>query len=163
LNQDANHSVGAHSAAGLIARLRQRGVLRVAFSYSVIAWLTLQIGDVVLEPMGAPGWVMRALIALVVTGFPVALALAWYFELTPAGIARDKQPEAADRPAVRGPRRYADVVIIGVLLVTVIMLLARQGGLLEIETGTPVIGVLPFTELGVVETGSISVTAWPIR
>lgn len=142
---------GANSTAGLIARLRQRGVLRVAFSYSVIAWLLLQIGSVVLEPMGAPGWVMRALIVLVVTGFPVALLLAWYFELTPAGIVRDILPDAAERPAVRGTRRYADVVIIGVLLVTVILLLARQGGLLEVEAGTPVIGVLPFTELGVVE------------
>ena len=136
----------------LVSRLRRRGVLRVAFSYAVIAWLTLQIGDVVLEPMGAPGWVMRTLIVVVVTGFPVALLLAWYFELTPAGIERDTLPESANRPAVRGVRRYADVAIIGVLLLTVILLLAREGGLLEESAdGTPVVGVLPFTELGVVE------------
>jgi len=142
---------GANSAAGLLARLRQRGVLRVAFSYAVIGWLLLQIGDVVLGPLGAPGWVMRALIVLVGGGFPVALALAWYFNLTPSGIERDTLPEGTARPVVHGPRRYADVVIIGVLLVTVILLLARQEGWLEVDRGTPVIGVLPFTELGVAE------------
>lgn len=138
--------------ASLLSRLQRRGVLRVAFSYAVIAWLTLQIGDVVLEPMGAPGWVMRALIVVVVAGFPLALLLAWYFELTPAGIERDTLPADVLRPAVRGARRYSDVFVIGVLLVIVIVLLAREGGLLEGGAeGQPVVGVLPFTELGVVE------------
>ena len=151
MHQDGNHSERPNSAAGLISRLRQRGVLRVAFSYAVIGWLLLQIGDVVLGPMGAPGWVMRALIVLVGSGFPVALTLAWYFNLTPSGIERDTLPEGTARPVVHGPRRYADVVIIGVLLVTVILLLARQEGWLEVDRGMPVIGVLPFTELGVAE------------
>ncbi|HLF31920.1 MAG TPA: hypothetical protein VI566_12955, partial [Xanthomonadales bacterium] len=133
---------------GWMASLQRRGVLRVALSYAVIAWLTLQIGDVVLQPMGAPTWVMRALIVVVVAGFPSALLLAWYFELTPSGIQRDTLPEAAERPGVRGTRRYADLVIIGVLLITVMVLLARQGGLLQDEGGTPVVGVLPFTEIG---------------
>ncbi|MGH8033580.1 MAG: hypothetical protein ACREO9_00030, partial [Lysobacterales bacterium] len=132
-----------------LANLRRRGVLRVAFSYALIGWLLLQIGDVVVEPLGAPGWVMRALIVVVVAGFPVALLLAWFFELTPQGIERDTLPEGAARPAVRGPRRYADTVIIGVLLVTVIFLLLRQSDWIKGEAGPPVIGVLPFTELGV--------------
>ncbi len=39
---------------GLLAQLQRRGVIRVAASYAVIAWLMLQIADVVLEPLGAP-------------------------------------------------------------------------------------------------------------
>jgi len=58
-------------------RLRERGVLRVAASYAVIAWRTLQIADATFEPMGAPRWAMRALITLALVGFPLAIALAW--------------------------------------------------------------------------------------
>ncbi|HEX9172130.1 MAG TPA: hypothetical protein VF861_05665, partial [Telluria sp.] len=151
MNQAQDPEPGGSAPRTHLHRLQQRGVLRVAISYAVITWLLLQIGDVVLEPIGAPGWVMRALIVVVVAGFPIALLLAWYFELTPTGIERDTLPADVARPAVRGARRYADVAIIGVLLVTVIVLLARQGGLLEEETGPPVVGVLPFTELGLPE------------
>src|SRR5687768_6486169 len=51
-------------------RLRERGVLLVAASYAVIAWLVLQIADVTFEPMGAPAWAMRALITLALVGLP---------------------------------------------------------------------------------------------
>ena len=132
-------------------RLKRRGVLRVAMSYAVIAWLLLQIGDVVLGPLGAPGWVMRVLIVVVIAGFPVALAMAWFFEVGPAGITVDHLTEDAPRPTVRGIRRYTDVLIIGLLLCIIAVLLARQGGLFEDDQGRPVIGVLPFTELGVAE------------
>lgn len=86
---------------GLLARLQRRGVLRVAASYAVIAWLLLQIADVVLEPLGAPAWVMQALIVAVVVGFPVAVVLAWFYELTPDGIQRDHTEAGAERPIFR--------------------------------------------------------------
>jgi len=128
-------------------RLRQRGVVRVALSYLVIAWLVLQIGDVVLEPLGAPPWVMRSLIALAAVGFPVALLLAWFLEITPAGIEIDRLVESAARPTVTGIRRYADIVIIGGLLIAVAFLLARQEGLIPEETVRPVVAIMPFEEL----------------
>jgi hypothetical protein len=107
LNSDPHESPFLSATLGWLSRLRRRGVLRVAFIYALIAWLLLQIGDVVLGPLGAPGWVMRALIVLVVAGFPVALLLAWFFEFTPAGIVRDTLPHAATRPGVPGIRKYA--------------------------------------------------------
>jgi len=128
--------------------LHRRGVFRVAFSYALIAWLLLQISDVVLEPLGAPTWAMRALIALVIAGFPVALLLAWFFELTPSDIKRDHFAPGARRSPVEGIRRYADALVIGVLALTVAFLLMRQTGLLDPAESRPVIGVLPFTELG---------------
>jgi TolB-like protein len=148
LNAPQSKNSSEKPSLGLLARLQRRGVLRVAVGYAVIAWLLLQIGDVVLEPLDAPAWVMRALITLVISGFPIALILAWFFELGPGGISVDHLPEGAHRPAVTGLRRYADVAIIGVLLGVIVLLVARQGGLLQEETGTPVIGVLPFTEQG---------------
>jgi len=96
---------------------------------------------------------MRALIVLVVAGFPVSLLMAWYLELGPGGITVDRLPDSAARPRVRGARRYSDVIVIAVLLGIIVVLLARQGGLLQEPAGTPVIGVLPFTEQGGPEDG----------
>ncbi|MGH6630466.1 MAG: hypothetical protein ACREB3_12105, partial [Burkholderiales bacterium] len=109
----------------LLQRLRERGVLRVAFSYAVIAWMVLQIADVTLEPLGAGPWLMRLLIGLVLAGFPVALLLAWFLELTPRGLQVDRLADEVPRPAVAGVRRYADALIIGALSLAVIYLLLR--------------------------------------
>jgi len=148
LSHDSEQHRVSAATGPLWQRLQRRGVLRVGFSYALIAWLLLQIGDVVLEPLGAPGWVMKSLIIVVVVGFPLALLLAWFFELTPGGIELDTLPEGAARPVVRGIRHYADALIIGVLLIAVLFLLARQEGWIDEDRGQPVVGVLPFTELG---------------
>jgi hypothetical protein len=111
---------------GLLVRLRERGVLRVAAGYAVIAWLLLQIADVTFEPLGVPTWGMTSLIVAAVLGFPIAIALAWFYEIGDQGVQRDTAAAGVVRPSVHGKRRYADVVIIGVLLVTVAALLVRQ-------------------------------------
>ena len=72
--------------SGWLHRLRERGVIRVAASYAVIAWLLLQIADVTFEPLGVPRWVMVSLIVTAILGFPVAVALAWFYEAGERGI-----------------------------------------------------------------------------
>src|SRR4030095_1348473 len=134
-------------------RLRERGVIRVAASYAVIAWLLLQIADVTFEPLGVPRWVMVSLIVAAVLGFPVAVALAWFYEAGDRGIARDTAAEGIPRPVVHGLRRYADVAIIGVLLVAVAVLLVRQSNLGGTGSDHPAIAVMPFQSLSSV-TGS---------
>jgi TolB-like protein len=151
LNKPPSNESANSAPISFIARLRRRGVLRVAVSYAVIAWLLLQIGDVVLEPLDAPAWVMRALIMLLAVGFPIAILLAWFLELGPSGISVDRLPQDAERPKVGGRRKFADVIIIGVLLAVIALLLLRQEGLLEPEAKPPVIAVLPFTDLGASE------------
>ena len=127
-------------------RLRERGVIRVAASYAVIAWLLLQIADVTFEPLGVPRWAMVSLIVAAVLGFPVAVALAWFYEAGDGGVTRDTAAEGAARPVVHGLRRYADLLIIAVLLTAVAVLLVRQSGLGG-DTATPAIAVLPFKNL----------------
>jgi hypothetical protein len=114
---------------GWISRIRERGVLRVAASYAVIAWLALQIASVVLEPLGAPKWAMTALIIAAAVGFPIAIALAWFLEIGEHGVQVDTAAEGVPRPAARGLRHYADAIVIGVLLVAVVVLLVRQSDL----------------------------------
>jgi TolB-like protein len=136
-----------NGSMALLQRLRERGVLRVAVSYALIAWLLLQIADVTFEPLGVPRWVMVTLIITAVLGFPVAAALAWFYEVGDRGIERDTGQEGVARPAVSGLRRNADIVIIGVLLATVALLLVRQSDLGPAGPGNSTIAVLPFQNL----------------
>jgi TolB-like protein len=136
-----------HPHAGLLARLSRRGVFRVGASYAVIAWLLLQIGDVVLDPFDFGESAMRVLLIVVALGFPVAIALAWFYELTPAGVERDRHGPGEPRPAVGGLRRYADFAVIGVLVVVVAVLLAERGGMIGDTPEQPVVAVLPFANM----------------
>jgi TolB-like protein/cytochrome c-type biogenesis protein CcmH/NrfG len=136
-------------------RLRERGVIRVAASYAVIAWLLLQIADVTFGPLGVPRWVMVSLIVTAILGFPVAVALAWFYEAGDSGVARDTAAEGMPRPVVHGLRRYADLAIIGVLLAAVAVLLVRQSDLGGTGTGNPAIAVLPFQNLSTSKDGEI--------
>src|SRR5512136_1849503 len=116
---------GGHGT-GLIGRLRERGVIRVAASYAVIAWLLLQIASVVFDPLGVPKSVMTTLIVAAVVGFPIAVALAWFLEVGASGVKLDTAAEGVPRPSARGLRHYADAIVIGVLLIAVVVLLVRQ-------------------------------------
>jgi TolB-like protein/Tfp pilus assembly protein PilF len=140
---------------GLWQRLRERGVIRVAASYALIAWLLLQIADVTFEPLGVPRWVMVALIVAAVVGFPVAILLAWVYEVGDHGVQRDEADAGLPRPTARGIRRYADVAIIAVLVATVAALLARQAHDAGSDRGAQTVAVLPFENLSRAEDGEV--------
>jgi TolB-like protein/tetratricopeptide (TPR) repeat protein len=89
------------SERNFFVELKRRNVYKVAVAYAVVAWLLLQLASILFPAFEAPPWVMKVFIALVAAGFPIALILAWAFELTPQGIQR-----AADAGAARkSPRR----------------------------------------------------------
>ena len=138
-----------------LQRLRERGVIRVAASYAVIAWLLLQIADVTFEPLGVPRWVMVSLIVAALLGLPVSIALAWFYEAGDQGLTRDTAAEGVPRPVVHGLRRYADVAIIGLLLAVIAALLVRQSDLAGPGSGSPAIAVLPFHNLSTAADGEV--------
>ena len=76
-------------AKGFWDQLKKRKVTRVALAYTLVAWVVMQIGDVAFEGLGLPQWSLSLLIILVLLGFPLALVLAWAYELTPQGIRKD--------------------------------------------------------------------------
>lgn len=76
--------------------LKRRNVFRVGIAYVVVAWLILQISDVILGNIDAPGWVFRVILLLLAIGFPLILLFAWAFELTPEGIKREKQVDRSE-------------------------------------------------------------------
>jgi TolB-like protein len=95
-----------------IEELKRRSVFRVGIAYLVVAWLVLQLTDLVFENMNAPDWVMQVIMLVIAVGFPIALVLAWAFELKADGVQRDSE----DTPGSASNSRlfYAFVGIISV-------------------------------------------------
>ena len=71
--------------------LSRRNVIRVGVAYGIVAWLILQVADIVLENIGAPAWVMQTLMLLLGLGFFIAAFFAWAYEVTPEGIKRESE------------------------------------------------------------------------
>jgi TolB-like protein len=74
----------------LFEELKRRNVFKVGTAYVVLAWLLAQVTDIFLEPFGAPEWVIKTILLLLIIGFPLALLFAWAFELTPEGLKKEK-------------------------------------------------------------------------
>ncbi|HUG00736.1 MAG TPA: hypothetical protein VML95_02610 [Longimicrobiales bacterium] len=75
----------------LYDELKRRNVVRVGVAYLVIGWVIVQVVDTIAEPLSLPSWFATVVIVLLGVGFPVALLLAWAFELTPEGIKRSDE------------------------------------------------------------------------
>ena len=78
------------SPLGIFAEMRRRSVFRVGIAYAIAGWLLLQIGEISFDFLEVPNWAGKLLLVFLVLGFPVALILAWAFELTPEGVKRDR-------------------------------------------------------------------------
>jgi TolB-like protein/Flp pilus assembly protein TadD len=83
---------------GFWDQLQERKVIRVAIVYIIVGWILMQIGEVTFEGLGLPPWALTLLIVLVLLGFPIALILAWAYELTPQGIRRDPVGDVEHAP-----------------------------------------------------------------
>ncbi|MFT5500966.1 MAG: TolB-like protein/Tfp pilus assembly protein PilF, partial [Woeseiaceae bacterium] len=149
--------IKAGGVMSFIRELKRRNVFRVGIAYLVVAWLTLQISDVLISLLKVPEIIGRGVVLLLVVGFPLAVILAWAFELTPEGIQRDKdvdQSATARRPS----HRKLDLVII-VSLVLALGFVAVDQYVLEEQRGNAVlsadaekaIAVLPFVNRSALE------------
>ncbi len=91
-----------------LIELKRRNVYKVAIAYAVVAWLLMQVASQIFPFFEIPNWAVRLVVLLLVIGFPVAVILAWAFELTPEGI---KRAEDVDRPAEHGLKSRAWIYI----------------------------------------------------
>jgi TolB-like protein len=132
------------------AELKRRHVYKVAIAYAVVAWLLMQIASQIFPFFEIPNWAVRLVVLLLILGFPIALVIAWAFELTPQGL---KRTEAADREVANPSRNKAwiYVVIVAAVLSVSLFFLARytapnrQGVPTELPGKS--LAVLPFTNL----------------
>jgi hypothetical protein len=63
--------------------LKRRNVYKVAVAYAIVGWLLVQVATQVFPFSEVPNWAVRLVVLLIIVGFPIALVIAWAFELTP--------------------------------------------------------------------------------
>src|SRR6266481_4023751 len=133
------------------AELKRRNVYKVAVAYAVVGWLLVQVATQVFPFLEIPNWVVRLVIALVTAGFPIALVIAWAFEITPLGIERTEVADAMPTAAGQKKHAWIYVAIIGAVLSIGLFFLGRYGfrnaNPSSSELPPKSIAVLPFDNL----------------
>lgn len=109
----------------LITELKRRNVFRVSIAYLIVAWLVLQLTDVMAPALRLPEWTMSLVAYLGMIGFPFAVVFSWAFELTPEGIKRtaDVHP---DESVAHKTGTTINRLIIGLMAVAIVGLLADR-------------------------------------
>lgn len=133
-----------------LGELKRRNVYKVAVAYIVAGWALAQGVAQVLPVFDTPNWVVRLLVVLIVLGLPVALVLAWVFDLTPEGIKRTPT-KTAPVTAEESNRIWAYVVVIGAVASIGLFLLGRYSAptrlAAPVDTPPKSIAILPFDNL----------------
>jgi len=96
-------------ATNFFAELKRRNVYKVAIAYAVVGWLLIQVATQVFPFFEIPNWGIRLIVLTIAIGFPIALIIAWAFELTPEGL---KRTEVADREAVKSSQKKAWIYVV---------------------------------------------------
>src|SRR5438876_2948802 len=103
--------------------LKRRNVYKVAIAYGVVAWLLIQIASQVFPFFEIPNWAVRFVVLAIIIGFPIALILAWAFEVTPEGVKRTEAADAADQRS-RGVV-WLYIIAVGAALLVSLFILGR--------------------------------------
>src|SRR5262249_59912533 len=128
--------------SGFFEEVQRRKVYRVAAAYIVAAGFIIQIGAVVFPAWDLPNWTFRLVVVLLLDGFPIALILAWAYDVTPQGI------RATPTPRGPGSHRRRNVI----MLVTIGVAISAAAGLFLLPRASArkidkSIAVLPFQNL----------------
>lgn len=134
--------------------LRRRQVFKVAVAYAILSWLIAQIASVLVPALRLPDWALSLVTLLLFLGFPVALFLAWAYELSPEGIRHSDTSETRSPGRSLSGRRL-DFTIIGLLATALAFVVVDQYMLEDHEglstktdvRGSPSVAVLPFVSI----------------
>lgn len=86
-----------------LGELRKRKVFRVALTYMVVAWISIQVTSTLFQGFEIPMWAFRLIVLLFIIGFPIALIITWAFELTPEGIKTNTEAQQDNADSEDGP------------------------------------------------------------
>ena len=104
--------------SSFLGELKKRKVIRVAVAYVIVAWAVMEGGDLIFEALRLPDWSVTLLVVFAILGFPLALVLAWAYELTPDGLQRDRPSEPtnsappASLPSVAADARGLSIAVL---------------------------------------------------
>ena len=140
----------------LINELRSRGVYRVAAIYSAGAWALLQVADVIFPIIGLPDWSVSAVLFAAAAGFPVAILVSWFFDMTPQGLVEaPATSEATSRPITSASHLLQLALIIVLMFLVGYLYLERLSyspaempdNAATASTGRLSIAVMPFVNM----------------
>jgi len=106
------------------SELKRRNVYKVAVAYAVVGWLLVQVTTQVFPIFEIPNWALRLIVLAIIIGFPIALVLAWAFELTPEGIKHTEDVDLSDKRASK-KRTWIYVTLIGGALSAALFFVGR--------------------------------------
>ena len=132
------------------SELKRRNVYKVAVAYVVAGWALAQGIAQVFPVFDVPNWIVRLIVLLIIIGLPIALALAWMFELTPQGIKRTEAADATPGTARQKKHAWIYVIVIGGLLSIGLFFLGRYSAATRqspSDLPEKSIAVLPFENL----------------
>lgn len=150
---------GGSRLRAFVEELQRRRVFRVAVVYAVVTFVILQVADIAFPALRLPDWTITLVVALAFLGFPVAMVLAWAFDITPHGVRRT-EPLVNETARARRPGRVfafsAVVLVLGLTIAAGWIVLPRLPGLGDAADapGPPLpearkmLVVLPFVNLG---------------
>jgi len=127
-----------------LTELKRRNVYKVAVVYAIVGWLVMQIAATVVPALHLSDAITSAVVLLVILGFPIALILAWAFELTPEGIKRAEVADSAPKGWSRSHVWLYMVVVAGAISVGVFFLGRYTSSKQSAELPAKSIAVLPF-------------------
>jgi adenylate cyclase len=111
-------------SGNFFAELKRRNVYKVAVAYAVVGWLLVQVTTQVFPIFEIPNWALRLIVLAIIIGFPIALVLAWAFELTPEGIKHTEDVDLSDKRASK-KRTWIYVTLIGAALSVALFFVGR--------------------------------------
>ena len=104
----------------LMSELTRRNVLRMAAIYAVVAWLVVQVAEVLIDLAKLPDWIGTTTLWLLAVGFPIALIFSWFYEVTPEGISLERDVDSA-KTITQVTGRRLDFLVISLLCAAVIL------------------------------------------
>src|SRR5712671_7049497 len=103
------------ASRNFFAELKRRNVYKVAVAYVVVGWALAQGIAQVFPVFDIPNWALRLMVLAIIIGFPIALVIAWAFELTPEGIKHTEDVDLSDKRVSKN-RTWIYVTLIGAAL-----------------------------------------------
>lgn len=104
-----------------VNELKRRNVFKVTVAYGLVAWLIAQLAEFAISTFGAPDWVLRTFVVLLVLGLPIAIVLAWIFDMTPSGVRKTSSSDATTGSKPNGMNIMV-IILMGVVLVAAVVL-----------------------------------------
>jgi TolB-like protein/Flp pilus assembly protein TadD len=107
--------------ATFLTELKRRKVYKVAVAYAIVAWLLIQAASILFPTFEAPRWVMKVFVTAVILGFPVALIMAWAFELTPEGLRRSEEIAPRESNTRKAGSKWTAVIVTAAVLAAALL------------------------------------------